>query len=118
MIDYLERLDYLNDRQFASAWVNSRISTKPVGLLKLRYGLKDKGIDNKIIEEVLSKLKENYNEYEVACDLAKKRMKKLSKIDSLKAKRRIFNYLLRRGFSYELVCEVMGLVETESRPSC
>ena len=118
VIDYLERLDYLNDRQFASAWVNSRISTKPVGLLKLRYELKDKGIDNKIIEEVLSKLKENYNEYEVACDLAKKRMKKLSKIDSLKAKRRIFNYLLRRGFSYELVCEVMGLVETESRPSC
>lgn len=118
VIDYLERLGYLNDCQFASAWVNSRISTKPVGLLKLRYELKDKGIDSKIIEEVLNKLKENYNEYKAACSLAKNRMKKLSKIDRLKAKRRIFDYLLRRGFSYELVCEVMNLVETESRPSC
>jgi regulatory protein len=118
VIDYLEKLDYLNDHQFASAWVNNRISTKPVGLRKLRYELKDKGIDNKIIEEALNKLKENYNEYEAACDLAKSRMKKLSKVDRIKVKRRIFDYLLRRGFSYELVCEVMNLAETESRTNC
>lgn len=111
VIDYLERLDYLNDHQFASAWVNSRISTKPIGLLRLRYELKDKGINSKIIEEVLNKLKENYDEYKVACDLAKGRMKRLSKVDRHKAKRRIFDYLLRRGFSYELVSEVLqGLV--------
>lgn len=108
VIDYLERLGYLNDYQFASGWVNSRISTKPIGLRKLRYELKDKGIDNKIIEEVLNKLKENYNEYEAACDLAKSRIKRLSKVDKLKAKRRIFDYLLRRGFSYELVCEIIA----------
>ena len=104
---YLKGVRLIDDVSFAQAWVNTRMVLKPSGPLKLKYELIGKGINPKIIEEVLDNLKNEYNLKKVALGLARKKIS-LSKLrDKEKLRRRLYDYLRRRGFSSEVVFSVM-----------
>ncbi len=104
---YLKGVGLIDDVSFAQAWVNTRMVLRPSGPFKLKYELIKKGIKPKVIEEVLDNLKNEYNLKEVALGLARKKIS-LSKLrDKNKLKRRLYDYLRRRGFSSEVVFSVM-----------
>jgi len=105
-VDHLYRLKYLNDREFATAWVNSRI-LKPLGLRRISFELKEKGIPEEIITETLEKVKEKYREYDTVMELARSKLKKMKDIEEFKAKRRVYSFLARRGFNLDTINEVM-----------
>jgi len=105
-IDYFDKLNLICDKEFASSWLNSRLK-KPLGLRMITFELKQKGISQDIIEETKESIKDNYNEYAVVSELAKEKFKKFKGIDSNKTKNRIYSYLMRRGFSPDVVNEVM-----------
>lgn len=107
VIDYFDKLEFINDREFASSWLNSRIA-KPLGMRRIFFELRQKGISKDIIEEAQSKLKERYNEYEVVSELVRNKMKRLANLESNKAKRRVYNFLIRRGFSIDVINEVFS----------
>ncbi len=106
VIDKLEGLNYLNDREFAQTWVKSRIVSKPLGRSLMYRELKRKGIAVDIIEDVLNESLKGYDEYEVAKELALKRLGKIKVRDS-KMWQRLSGYLARRGFSYEVNKKVL-----------
>jgi len=106
VIDKLERLNYLNDREFAQTWVKSRIGSKPLGRSLMSKELKRKGVAVDIIEDVLNESLKGYDEYEVAKELALKRLGKIEVRDS-KMWQRLSGYLARRGFSYEVNKKVL-----------
>ncbi len=106
VIDKLEGLNYLNDREFAQTWVKSRIVSKPLGRSLMFRELKRKGISVDIIEDVLNESLKGYDEYEVAKELALKRLGKIKVRDS-KMWQRLSGYLARRGFSYEVIQKVL-----------
>jgi len=106
VIDKLEGLNYLNDREFAQTWVKSRIVSKPLGRSLMFRELKRKGIAVDIIEDVLNESLKGYDEYEVAKELALKRLGKIKVRDS-KMWQRLSGYLARRGFSYEVIQKVL-----------
>ena len=97
-IQYLTKIQLLDDRRFTKAWVNSRLA-RPFGLNRIRQELKIKGRDNTIIQEELSTAKETFTEDETVLELAQRRFKRYRNIERIKAKRRTFEYLVRRGFS-------------------
>jgi len=105
-VDQLYRLKYLNDREFALAWVNSRL-LKPLGLRRVAFELKEKGISKELIEETLGNTKEKYREYDTVLELAKSKFKKIKDVDEFKAKRRVYSFLARRGFNLDVINEVM-----------
>ncbi|MDP3143330.1 MAG: regulatory protein RecX [Candidatus Omnitrophota bacterium] len=105
-IDYLYKLKYLNDGEFALAWTNSRI-LKPLGLRRIAFELKQKGIAPEVIEETFNGLKGKYQEYDTVMELAKNKFKKMKDIEEYKAKQRIFSFLTRRGFKLDTINEVM-----------
>jgi regulatory protein len=107
VIDYFDKLGLINDQVFALTWLNSRLG-KPLGLRRIFFELKQKGISNEIIEEVQNKIKDNYNEYEVVQRLARDKIDKLKCLDQNKAKRRIYNFLIRRGFSVDIINDVIN----------
>jgi len=81
------------------------------------FRLKKKKFDEKTIKQALAFLKkeglldETYKhsrEEDVVLKLAKERFEELKDIEPLKAKRRIFSYFLRRGFSPEIINEAIG----------
>jgi regulatory protein len=107
VVDYLIQLNYINDSEFAHAWVESRMSTKPMGLTLLRQELKNKGISNEIIDEVIEGINRDYDEYKVARNLFLNRYKRYSHLDKAAFRRRIYAYLKRRGFSSEIICKLI-----------
>ena len=106
-VAFLKEKNFLDDRAFARAWIDSRLK-KPLGLRRIRQELKIKGIDNRIIDCQIGEVKEKYCEEAIVRGLAIKRMKISKGIDRQKAKGRVFSYLLRRGFSLDIVIEAVN----------
>ena len=103
----LSAAGYLNDLNFAHSWVRERIN-RPLGLRRLEFELRQKGIDKEIIESVLTQAKKDYPEREIAANLVKDKFKKIiTKEIDYKTKGRIQGYLLRRGFSPEIIMDVL-----------
>ena len=103
----LERTGDLDDERFARFWVESRMHMNPAGDVVLRHELKRNGISDGIIETVLTEKAEKYDEYELALSMAKDRFERLKKLDRRKATKRIYDYLLRRGFKYDNIRKVV-----------
>lgn len=106
VLSFLKDKGFIDDVYFAKTWVDSRIK-KPLGLRRLEQELRVKGISQEIIDNCLSAVKDNYSEEEVVLKIINQKLEKLKGIDPEKAKARIYRYLIRRGFSPEVV--EMGL---------
>lgn len=108
VVGHLKRLRYLDDKNFAKLWVETRMKVKPVGSLLMRKDLKDKGLNEGLIEEAIKEGQSDYDEFETAMKIAKKRLNFYGKIHKLKAKKRIYDYLVRRGFKFDVVRRVLN----------
>lgn len=106
-LDFLKDKGFIDDNYFAGAWIESRIK-KPLGLRRLRQELSIKGIDKQTIDIQLEKIKNNYSEEAVVSKIIEGQSKKIKGIDPQKAKRRIYGYLLRRGFSPDTIINAMN----------
>ncbi|HEX9913241.1 MAG TPA: RecX family transcriptional regulator [candidate division Zixibacteria bacterium] len=114
VIEDLRRVNLLDDYEFASAWIRDRISNKPRGKTLLKQELWKKGIKEEIIEKVLKEYFENEDEeLNLVKKLLEKRKKRYENLDKNVAKRRMMSFLLRRGFSYEIVKEVLKIEDVE-----
>ena len=114
VIESLKKVDQIDDVKFANFWVESRMHTNPVGDVILRRELKEKGVPEPIIEAALQEKSRNYDEYTVAFNMAGERFKRLVKLDRRKALKRLYDYLLRRGFGYDIVEKVIDAVMDEN----
>jgi regulatory protein len=104
-IDKLKELGYINDRKFAEMWVEQRQISR--GKYVLNQELIKKGVDKELIAEVLAeKANDPENEFEIASNLAIKKLKEGMSKDEVYLK--IGGYLSRRGFSYEIVKKVIN----------
>ena len=115
VVESLRRVGEIDDARFAKLWVESRMHTNPMGDVVLKHELKLKGIADPIIEATLEEKARNYDEYEVAFNMAKEQFERFKKLDASaslgtgrrKALKRVYDFLLRRGFKYETVREII-----------
>jgi regulatory protein len=107
-IDKLKEFDLINDFEFATSWVKDRLAFKPRGKKLLRQELYKKGISKDIIEQVTQDLCQG--EDKSALELLKKIKKRYKGLEPKVAKRRMFGFLLRRGFSYETTKKALNQV--------
>lgn len=105
-VNFLKDKEFIDDRVFARGWVSTRLK-RPFGLRKIKQELIQKGLDPEIIDNSLSKVKEDYNESQIVSQLAEQRFSKLKNIEPMKAKARVYGYLVRRGFSPDVVNEIV-----------
>jgi regulatory protein len=97
----LKKLNLINDLEFAKWWVEQRSAFKPKGKNALKAELAQKGINREIIEEVLSDTDRD-TEKEMAIKLAEKRISRLQSLEPKEQKRKLLEFLGRRGFSYDI----------------
>lgn len=107
VVAFLKEKRFLDDEEFARSWISSRIK-RPLGLRRLKRELKAKGVDSPIIEEQLRVAARDYNEKEVIEGLVSAKLKAFKSLDPLKARKRVFGFLLRRGFSADAALEVLN----------
>ncbi|MDD5431971.1 MAG: regulatory protein RecX [Candidatus Omnitrophica bacterium] len=107
VVDFLKEKEFIDDEKFSKAWIKSRINRK-LGLRRICSELKLKGISKKIIDSQVKKVASDYSESEVVKSIVEERLSKLKGIDPQVVKRRIYGYLLRRGFSPEIIYEALS----------
>lgn len=105
-IDYLVSIHLLDDRAFTASWIQYRLA-RPFGFRRIVIELKEKGVPAPIIEEAVTAAKDRYAESDVVLELARRRAERLANIDPLKKKKRVGDFLLRRGYSMDVVMKVL-----------
>jgi len=98
----LESNGYINDYEFSRQWIEGRLQNRPMGQFGLAWELKQKGIDEDIIEKTVSVV----NEDKVAWRAIKPKLKFWESLKEKEFKRKVFNYLKQRGFKYHICKEV------------
>ncbi len=107
VVEDLKKRGMVDDEKFARFWVESKMHLNPVGDVVLKNELREKGISADIIEAALSSKDAKYDEYEVARSMAVERFRRLKKIDRRKATKRVYDFLMRRGFAYDTVRRII-----------
>ncbi|MFA5286959.1 MAG: regulatory protein RecX [Candidatus Omnitrophota bacterium] len=107
VIAFLKEKKFIDDRVFVKAWVSSRLR-QSIGLKRIRQELRQKGVVKEVIEDKLGELKGTYSESEIVGNLASDRLIKLKDVEPLKAKSRVYGYLIRRGFSPDIVIDTLN----------
>jgi len=103
----LKRIGDIDDVKFARLWIESRMHMNPAGDVVLKYELKEKGVSDSVIEATLNEKAEKYDEYEVAFNMAKERFERFKKLDRQKASKRVYDFLIRRGFKYDTIRKII-----------
>jgi regulatory protein len=107
----LQSAGILDDREFAHSFIKDRLLRKPAGLALLRRQLTAKGIASETAEEILEELVSPQLQQKAAMELVRRRLqlarRSLSGLDEDKRKKRLIDFLLRRGFSYEVTMKTI-----------
>ena len=103
VIARLEELGYLNDEDFAANFANSRLTAKPVGRTRLRRDLQRKKLQSETIESALDVAYDQQSEEELIDRAIGKRLRSKGAPATREEAKKLFDYLIRRGFSYDLV---------------
>ncbi len=109
VIAFFKNAGLIDDTVFAKAWIVSRLA-KPIGVKRIRQELKEKGVADEIVSEQIAKLTKDYDELNAAEQVAQKRIKIYQKLERTTQQRRLEGYLLRRGFSAEVVYKTLKLL--------
>ena len=104
-IEKLKEYDLINDLEFATAWVKDRLAYKQRGRRLLKQELWKRGIKKEIIDQVTQELCKD--EDKSAIELLEKIKNRYKNLEPQVAKRRMYGFLLRRGFSYETINQAM-----------
>jgi regulatory protein len=104
---YLERIGLLNDSEFGKMYARSKMISKPMGEYLLKRELFQKGLNEEDIQSALDVAYAENSEEQVAWELASNRKKRFRDLDEIKAKKRLLDFLSRRGFSWEIISKIL-----------
>lgn len=99
----LSEYGYLNDEQFALGYAAARVRQKPVGRGRLARDLQMKKIDRELAEQTLEKVFAETSESELIDRAIERRTRLRGRPTTRQETKSLFDHLLRRGFSYDLI---------------
>ena len=103
IVEYLIDNDYLNEERYTKMFIQGKLRIKKWGRIKLKYELRSKGIDIKIINEHINQInEEDYIEY--FNEFSTNKIKFLKGSNNQK-KRSFINYFTYRGWENNLIYE-------------
>ncbi|MHB0856624.1 MAG: RecX family transcriptional regulator [Anaerolineae bacterium] len=110
VIGRLRRAGLLNDSEFARFWVESRENSRPRGVWGLRTELRGKGVSDEVIEHATCDVDEEVG----ALAAASRYARRLERLDAETFRRRLFAFLQRQGFGYQVCKETTDRLWRES----
>ena len=105
IIEILLDKNYLNDKEFAKLFIETKIKTKPKSKFALEYELRQKGINPSDFEDILTA----YDDESLALKAVKPKIKIWQTLDTDKFKKKMMNFLQYRGFSYDICLTTLNL---------
>lgn len=108
----LERLrqnGYVDDREFARFWIADRDRFKPMGTRALQYELRQKGVDDEIVDDLLAEFDEEASAYRAA----QARMSRYHGHSRQAFRQKLSALLRRRGFDEYAIRDVALRLQAE-----
>src|SRR5512147_1679196 len=108
----LERLKQdglANDHQFARAWVENRSTFRPRSRRMMAMELRQKGLN----EEAVSSAVETVDDEALAYEAAQKRAPRFKGLEWNEFRKKLSDFLARRGFSYSVIAPVVTRIWNE-----
>jgi regulatory protein len=109
-LERLRRDGLANDDQFASAWVENRSTFRPRSRRMLALELRQKGLDDEAMKPALDKVDDEALAYEAA----RKRAPRLKSLERNEFRKKLSEFLARRGFPYSVIAPVVTQVWNEA----
>jgi regulatory protein len=109
VIRRLREQGLVDDASFARTWRDNREAVRPCGRQLIRRELREKGISEDIIDGTVSDLDEETSAYQAA----RNRLGSLPRDDYPAFRRRLGEYLRRRGFDYGIISQTVRQVWQE-----
>jgi regulatory protein len=109
----LERLrqdGLANDQQFARTWVENRNAFRPRSRRMMAMELRQKGLD----EEAISSATESMDDEALAYEAAQKKVSRLKNLEWSEFRKKLSDFLGRRGFSYSVIAPVVARIWNEA----
>ena len=109
VLDALEERDFLSDRRFARAWLNSRRIGHYEGRSRLLSELAARGIDKEVSKEAVDSFFEEFDEEEICRKAAKKLVAQGKSGEKLMAS------MQRAGFSWKMSANVLREISDDEK---
>ena len=110
-IQNFKKIGLINDIEFAESFTRDTLKKRGLGRALLKHKLMNKGIPKDIVAQVIDKTYKGINEKDTAIPIAKKQLKKYearkNKSSSKENQIRLSNFLAQRGFSWDIISQVM-----------
>lgn len=107
VVRHFETVSLINNLEFARMFVRDRLRRKPIGRALLQKFLAAKGIPSEMVQQVLRENISDEDQASAAHELASRRLRltkrSMAKLDPIKQRQRLTGYLLRHGFTNEIV---------------
>ena len=94
--------NFLNEERFAKSYASGKLNIKKWGRVKIKQGLKLKGVPDRILKKALYSLNED-DYMQTLENLAIKKASTLTESNPLKRKFKLMSYLQGRGFENDLI---------------
>jgi regulatory protein len=98
--------NFLNEERFAKSYTSGKFNIKHWGRVKIKQGLKLKGVPDKILQKAIYSIDDG-DYLQTIEKLAIKKVKSLSENDPFKRKNKLMNYLQAKGFETDLILLVL-----------
>lgn len=112
---------YLNDEQFAQSFAASRVRQKPIGRTRLARDLQMKKVPKELADAAIKATYEETSEESLIDEAIGKRVRLRGRPETREETKSLFDHLLRRGFSYDLVIRKVrdlasGAIDEDAAP--
>lgn len=105
-IDFLLKLNYLNDNDFAFTFAKEKIKLKKIGPKLLRLELIKRGIDQDLSTEVIDDCYSHDLVNDLICfHINKRKIEKKALLEN-KEKKKLTDFLMRKGFDWQSISTV------------
>ena len=105
VIARLREYGYLDDERYAFSYASSKVKQRPVGRRRLERDLKFKKIENNVAAEALELVYSETPEEQLIDRAIEKRIRLRGRPKDRAEAKKLFDHLLRQGFSFDLVSE-------------
>jgi len=112
VVQRLQDAQLLDDQAFARYWVDNRETFEPRSAHALRFELRKKGVGDPDIALAVEEIDEDGAAYRAAVPLAKRH----GRLDWQAFRKKLGDFLLRRGFPYPIIRDVLKRLWREYGP--
>jgi regulatory protein len=114
VVAHLHRAGLVDDNAFANYWVENRATFRPRSQRLLKVELKQKGVTGEALERAVA----GADDAAAAYALAEKRCRaaKVAQLPYAEFRRKLGDYLARRGFDYDVIEPTLERLWKENRP--